>query len=88
MPHVERAGYIRRRNDEGEYFVARPDGGVEDAGIDPPLGPTRFKSLRLIDFLKFHGRGKYNYSRGTNEEGTGRSLSLREKRRSEENDWY
>ena len=30
-------------------------GGVEDAGVDPPLRPMRLEPLWLIDFLNLHG---------------------------------
>jgi hypothetical protein len=30
--------------------------GLEDAGVNPPLGPVRFKALRLVDLLDLHGK--------------------------------
>ena len=55
VPDVQRAGDIGRRNDEREDAREGSLGGVEDAGVDPPLGPVRLEPLGLVDLLDLHG---------------------------------
>ncbi len=52
---VQRPGHIGRRNDEREYPPRAPGGGVEEAGVDPPLRPVRLKPLGLVHFFNLHG---------------------------------
>ena len=48
---VENAGDVRGRDDEREDFGAGLGGCLEDAGIDPPLGPVRLEMLGGVDFI-------------------------------------
>ena len=50
VPHVERAGYIRRRSDQrvGAIALIRGDKKVL---IDPPVGPFGLELARVINFL-------------------------------------
>ena len=50
---VKGAGDVWGRNDKGEGRSGAGD--LEDALVDPPLGPMRLKPLRLIDFFELHG---------------------------------
>ena len=52
---VERAGNVGRRNDEGKDARLHLFRGVEDTGVNPPLGPVRFEALGLVDLLDWHG---------------------------------
>ena len=49
---VQRAGDVRRRNYERKTVRPEFSRGAEDSVFDPPLGPMRLKSLRLIDFYR------------------------------------
>ena len=55
VPHVQRAGDVRRRNRERKIRLAGVRFDVEDLLIHPPLGPMRLEPLGFIDFLDFHG---------------------------------
>ena len=48
---VEDTGDVRRRDDQREDPGAGFGGGVEEAGIDPPLGPVRLEILGGVDFI-------------------------------------
>jgi len=57
VPDVERTCDVGRGDDKREDGASGVDygGSVEEAAIDPKLGPVRLKPLRLIDFFKLHG---------------------------------
>ncbi len=60
VPHVQRAGYVGRRNGQRKVRLAGIAGfDVEDLLVDPPLGPVRFEPLGFIDFLDFHGELRF-----------------------------
>ena len=48
VPHMERTGNVRRRNDKRKYRLARLPFSAINAALHPPLSPARFEPLRLI----------------------------------------
>ncbi len=54
VAHVERAGDVGGRDHERKYAAAGLGIGMENAAVDPPLGPMRLEPLRLVDLIDLH----------------------------------
>ncbi len=59
VPHVQRAGDVRRRNRERKIGFAGMRLGAIGVVLHPPLGPVRFEPLGLVDFIDFHGEIRF-----------------------------
>ena len=60
VAHVQAAGDVRRRKQQGEYgtrFPRRWRGNGEEFLFDPILGPARFDRARLVGFRQFVRHG-------------------------------
>ena len=57
VPHMQRAGHVRRRNHDGERFgvTALRAAGFERTGFPPDAGPAAFDIGRLVVFLDHGG---------------------------------
>ena len=53
VAHVQLAGNIRRRNNDGVRFLVRIDLGVEEAGIDPELVQLVLDRFRVVGLRQF-----------------------------------
>jgi hypothetical protein len=53
---MQRTGDVGRRNNERKDARQRLFGGVEDAGVNPPLRPVRFEPLGLVNLIDLHGK--------------------------------
>ena len=60
MAHMQLAGYVRRRHNDGEWFLVRVYFGMKIAAVYPFLIQTFLDAFRIVGLCQFFTHGKFS----------------------------